>query len=103
MYKWLDETKQDERKEDWTDEQFHYKLRKKAWGQFKQQTWEIDDDKREKIRESLASRFEFFFKQLNVVDSASMVNKIVKPVKIKKSKSDFAPKGVVKDVRGLSD
>jgi len=35
IYKWLDQTKQEERSEDMTDEQFHYKLRKKAWGHFK--------------------------------------------------------------------
>jgi len=63
MYMWLDDTKQDEKKDGWTDEQFHYKLRKKTLGRFKREIWEIDEENRSQIRESLANRFEFFYKQ----------------------------------------
>jgi len=89
MYSWLDEHKQDEKKPDQTEEQFHYKLRKKAFGEFKQECWDIEQSRQDAIRQALADRFEFMFKQLNVLDSHDLVNKFVKPVKIEKSQQDF--------------
>lgn len=104
MYAWLDETKSDERGADQTDEQFHYKLRKKAWGEFKQATWDIPEENKAKIRRSLSERFAFFYKQLNVVNTAKLVNEIVKPVAITKTEADFgATQTKDDDVRGLSD
>ena len=104
MYAWLDETKSDERSADQTDEQFHYKLRKKAWGEFKQATWDIPEENKAKIRRSLSERFSFFYEQLNVVNTVKLVNEIVKPVVPEKTAADF---GVAKDndddVSGLSD
>lgn len=89
MYEWLDEEKVDERKGNWTDEQFHYKLRKKAWGRFKKECWSIDRKRRIAIRKSLGKKFEFLFRALNVVDTRKMVDKFVKPVVIHKSLGDF--------------
>jgi len=73
MYQWLDENKKDSRKEKWTDEQFYYKLRKKAWGAFKKDCWEIDEEVKAELREALQQRFEFMFKQLNVDNTKKMV------------------------------
>lgn len=104
MYAWLDETKSDERGADQTDEQFHYKLRKKAWGEFKQATWDIPEENKAKIRQSLSERFVFFYEQLNVVNTVKLVNEIVKPVVIAKTEADFgATQTKDDDVRGLSD
>ena len=104
MYQWLDETKLDEKSEDWSDDQFHYKLRKKAWGEFKKQTWDIASDSRAKIRETLKSRLLFLFDELNVFDTQEMVKKYIKPVAVNKNKSDFAVSGSgPKDVKGLAD
>lgn len=104
MYEWLDQNKQDERESDMTDEQFHYKLRKKAWGEFKQATWDIDENAKFLIRQTLEKRFSFFFKVLNVVNSAELVNKFVKPVVVEKTEDDFIiQEKNVEDVRGLSD
>jgi fructose/tagatose bisphosphate aldolase len=104
MYAWLDETKQDERGSDQTAEQFHYKLRKKAWGEFKQATWDIPEVDKAKIRQSLRERFAFFYQQLNVVNTAELINELVKPVVPEKTKADFV-RGQVKadDVKGLAD
>jgi len=104
IYAWLDKEKVDERKEDWTKEQFHYKLRKKAWGKFKKDCWQIDEGAREEIRATLEKRFEFMFRQLNVVDTAGMVNKITKPFEVHKKISDFGQKDKKrKEVKGLAD
>ena len=104
MYAWLDETKSDERKSDQTDEQFHYKLRKKAWGEFKQATWDIPEESKAKIRQSLSERFAFFYQQLNVVDTVKLVNELVKPVVPAKTEADFVTvQAKEDDVRGLAD
>jgi len=103
MYAWLDKEKTDERKEDQTDEQFHYKLRKKTFGQFKKGFWEIEKGIREEIGAVLEKRFEFMFKQLKVVNTESLAKKWIKPVEIHKSLKDFGEKEKVKEVKGLAD
>jgi fructose/tagatose bisphosphate aldolase len=104
MYKWLDDSKQAERKADMTDEQFHYKLRKKAWGEFKKESWDIPEETKLLIRKTLSERFEFLFEVLNVNNTTEMVSKFVKPVAVEKTIEDFASWGTkVEDVIGLSD
>lgn len=102
MYKWLDEEKQDERKEEWTENQFHYKLRKKAWGQFKKECWSIEAGARAAIRQDLEKRFTFLFAELNVVNTRKLVDKFIKAPTVNKSLQEFASKKV-KDVKGLAD
>ncbi len=103
IYAWLDAEKADERKEDQTDEQFHYKLRKKAWGQFKKECWEISDEARGKIRESLVKRFEFMYKELKVVNTEEMAKEWIKGVDLKKTIQDFREEKQVEEVEGLAD
>ena len=103
MYAWLDKEKSDEKKEDQTDEQFHYKLRKKAWGKFKKECWQIDSKVREEIRAALEKRFEFMYKELNVINSLSLAEKWIKPVEIHKTLADFEAGEKVEDVKGLAD
>ncbi|NCN45486.1 MAG: aldolase [Candidatus Pacebacteria bacterium CG10_big_fil_rev_8_21_14_0_10_36_11] len=103
MYDYLDAKHLDEKKETETPEQFHYKLRKKAWGPFKQKCWDMPVENRTKLRATMMDRFEFFFKELNVINSQEMVNKFVKPVVVNKTLPDFALQTATKDVKGLSD
>lgn len=104
MYMWLDETKADERKEGQTDEQFYYKNRKKAWGQFKKDCWSVDSSTKEALRNALEERFEFMFKQLNVVNTSEMVEEVVKPVEMRKKLEDFDLKTITTGkVKGLAD
>ena len=42
MYAWIQAEKKDERSADWSDEQFIYKTRKKCWGRFKKDLWDLD-------------------------------------------------------------
>lgn len=89
IYRWLDQNKAAEKKTDQTEQQFHYQLRKKAWGHFKKAIWQIDETQKSHIRQSLAERFAFFFKILNVVNSQSLIQQFVKPVIIEKQTTDF--------------
>jgi len=103
MYSWLDKEKAEERKEDQTDEQFHYKLRKKAWGEFKKECWQIDKEVKEEIREALEKRFEFMFKELKVVNTEEMAKQWIKGVEAHKTVADFRGKKEVEEVKGLAD
>ncbi len=103
MYTWLDKEKIGEKKEGQTKEQFHYKTRKKAWGQFKKECWSINEKTKKEIRKALEKRFDFMFKSLNVLDTIKLVDKFIKPVEIHKKPEDFGVDKKVKAVRGLAD
>lgn len=103
MYAWLDETKQTEREKGWTDEQFHYKLRKKCWGKFKKETWDLPADTRERLRAVLAERFAFIFEQLGVQNSAAIVEEHMPHTPIHKEVVDFMEDGEDEAVGELSD
>ncbi|MEA2056515.1 MAG: class II fructose-bisphosphate aldolase [Patescibacteria group bacterium] len=104
MHAWLDKNKADERKPDQTDEQFYYKLRKKAWGEFKRQTWEIDDEIQARLRETLRERFSFMYRELNVVKTQNLVQSVVKPTVVKKDEKEFVAQAEApNDVEGLAD
>ncbi len=67
----------DERKPDDTEEQFLYKTRKKAFGDFKREIWGIPPDNLRAIGETLEERFIQLFQKLNVVNTVELVNKYV--------------------------
>ena len=77
MYEWLDRTMQNERNRYQTDVQFHYKLRKKAWGQFKKECWSLSDDIKQSIMGDLEKRFTFIFKELNVNNTKEIIERFV--------------------------
>lgn len=60
-----------------TDEQFIYKTRKKAFGDFKKELWDLPGDTAMKIGETLQERFALLFKKLNVINTVDLVNKYV--------------------------
>ena len=104
MYSWIDETKQAEREPEQTDAQFHYSLRKKAWGQFKQECWDMPMENRMAILQTLTERFEFLFKQLQVVDTREIMNAVIHPVTVEKTATDFLEwDEKPQDIIGLSD
>lgn len=65
IYAWIDSKLAREREEGWTDEQFHYRLRKKAWGVFKKEFWDIDADAKGKILKTLEDRLTSIFTYLS--------------------------------------
>ena len=66
-----------ERKPGDTEEQFLYKTRKKAFGDFKQEIWGIPEENLREIGKELESRFSLLFRKLNVVNTADLVDKFV--------------------------
>ena len=99
MYQYLDQEKSADRKEGQTDKQFHYKMRKTAWGPFKEQLWEIPQDVREKLLDSVSQKVKFLFKKLNVINTQEMVRKSIKPRIIEK---DYIKQNLSKDSRFVS-
>ncbi|MGO9482889.1 MAG: class II fructose-bisphosphate aldolase [Candidatus Kryptoniota bacterium] len=78
IYDYLRKNCADEKKPDMTDEQFIYKTRKKAFGPFKQQMWNLGKDWFAKANTELEKRFEFLFLKLNTKDTKDTVTKYVK-------------------------
>jgi len=69
-----------ERKSGETDEQFIYKTRKKAFGDFKKEMWSLPESTLIAIGAELEDRFSLLFQKLNVANTASLVKKYVKPL-----------------------
>ncbi len=67
----------DERKPGDTEEQFLYKTRKKAFGDFKKEMWGIPADNLIKIGDALEKRFSYLFQKLDVVNTVDLVKKYV--------------------------
>jgi len=66
-----------ERKAEQTDEQFLYKTRKKAFGDFKKELWSLPEKRLLELRNSLEERFLQLFGKLNVVDTEGLISKYV--------------------------
>jgi len=60
-----------------TEEQFLYKTRKRAWGDFKKEIWSIPEGNVKEIKDILEQRFALLFQKLNVVDTVDLVSKYV--------------------------
>lgn len=72
----------DERKDGQTDAQFYYTTRKKGFGPFKQQLWDLPEETRQAIMGDLQPTFELIMHKLGVEGTASTVDRIVKPVDV---------------------
>ncbi len=66
-----------ERKQGETEEQFLYKTRKKAFGDFKKEIWHLPEENLRGISETLESRFSLLFQKLNVVETVDLVSRFV--------------------------
>lgn len=80
IYAHLAEANADERKEDWTDDQFYYSTRKKGFGPFKKEFWGIDSGVKESILSDLQDKYEFLFKKLGVENTREKTDKYFKQV-----------------------
>jgi fructose/tagatose bisphosphate aldolase len=69
-----------DRKSGETDEQFIYKTRKKAFGDFKKDMWDLPESTLVAIGAELEDRFSLLFQKLNVTNTTSLVKKYVKPL-----------------------
>lgn len=66
-----------ERKEGETEEQFLYKTRKKAFGDFKKEMWGLPESNLKGIRDELENRFSLLFEKLNVIGTKDLIDKFV--------------------------
>ncbi|MFC2039536.1 class II fructose-bisphosphate aldolase [Chloroflexota bacterium] len=66
-----------ERKQGETDEQFLYRTRKKAFGDFKKEMWSLPEENLRAIMGELDSRFSLLFRSLRVVDTADLIRSFV--------------------------
>jgi fructose/tagatose bisphosphate aldolase len=82
IYKYLRKTYVEEKHPGDTDEQFIYKTRKKAFGHFKRNFWELAADVRMRIGEDLEKKFVFLFERLNVRRTAELVKKTVPAIAV---------------------
>lgn len=78
MYSWLKKNLKDEWKSGWTEDQFLYKTRKKAWGQFKKQVWDLSKNDKENIITAMEKYISDIFDQLNIKDTMESVEKYCK-------------------------
>jgi fructose/tagatose bisphosphate aldolase len=68
----------DDRKTGESDVQFYYRNRKRSFGDFKKEIWDIAQPTMDKICGEIEERFSFFFKKLNVVGTDKLVAKLIK-------------------------
>jgi len=82
IYSYLQKEMQGERKEKDTEEQFIYKTRKKGFGPFKQELWQLPAETLKQISQELENQFTFLFEKLNVGNTEAVVKKCVPVVDV---------------------
>lgn len=82
IYAYISEALKGEKKESDTQEQFIYKTRKKGFGTFKKDMWDLPAETLEAIGKELEGQFGFLFDQLNVKHTAEVVSRYVQPVDV---------------------
>ena len=60
-----------------TDEQFIYKTRKKGFGEFKSDLWNLPDNVKSEIGVQLEGKLDFLFDKLNIKNTNEAVKKSV--------------------------
>lgn len=77
MREWVAREKGSERKENETDEQFFYRMRKFAWGHIKTELDKTSDEFKLIIKEEMKKRAKELFGALKVEDTKNVVNKYI--------------------------
>jgi len=82
LYRYVKTDLADERSSKDTEEQFIYKTRKKVFGPFKKEMWNLPPEIRQEIGRELEEKFYFLFEKLNVLNTAEIVRTYVHPVDV---------------------
>ena len=77
IYAWLKVNAANEAKQGETEDQFLYKTRKKGLGPFKKEIIKLPHETRDAIAAEIETKFDFLFKQLNMVNKRDLLNKYV--------------------------
>jgi fructose/tagatose bisphosphate aldolase len=83
IYAYLDKKSADERKPNQTDAQFYYTTRKRGFGPFKRQLWDMPEEQRVAIMSSLGETYSLIMQRLGVAGSAGLVDRVVKPAQVR--------------------
>jgi fructose/tagatose bisphosphate aldolase len=78
MYAYISDKYADEKKAGDTREQFLYKTRKKAYGGFKKETWQMPEENIKGIMAELEAQFTLVFQRLNITNSVDLAKKYIK-------------------------
>jgi fructose-bisphosphate aldolase, class II len=73
----------DERKPGQTDAQFYYTTRKRGFGPFKRELWDLPAETRDRLTSELGKTFDVVMQRLGVAGHAATVDRIVKPVEVR--------------------
>lgn len=107
IYAYLEENHSNERKPDMTDDQFHYKSRKRAIGPFKSKIWALPPEIKDKISQKWEAQFTQLFDSLAVAETRPFTEKHTSTVNFLpglKSYLEFAGGEVVEeDTSDLAD
>lgn len=76
IYDYLKTNLKSEWKEGLTEAQFIYKTRKKGFGIFKKEWWDLDERVKEAILSDMEGLFERIFKALNVVNTQDLIREV---------------------------
>ncbi len=82
MYAYLETHHQEEWNPEWTPAQFHYKLRKKALGPFKEALWSLPEETKEEIAFAWTHTFRLLFTRLGIRNTREIVENFVPLVPI---------------------
>jgi hypothetical protein len=83
IYAYLKENLATERKEGMTEAQFIYKTRKKGFGPFKKEWWNLPPKVKDEIMADLGEKIAFLFEKLRVVGTKEIVKKTVSLTRVK--------------------
>ncbi|MDD5344028.1 MAG: aldolase, partial [Smithella sp.] len=82
VYEYIKKEMKDEWKEKDTEEQFTYKTRKKGFGPFKLDMWNLPAETRNKLGAELEKQFAFLFEKLKVNSTQEVNKKYVRPIDV---------------------
>lgn len=102
-YAYIKEHHANEWKEGQTEDQFIYKMRKKAFGGVKSDWWGLSESVLRQIGASLEDKFAFLFEQLNVPGTRDLVDQFVEAPEVHKAPEDFVPQAELAMAKDLAD
>lgn len=85
VYSFIKEEYAKEKKENQTDEQFIYSIRKKGFGALKKKWWDLPSEVKNPIMTELEAKFGLLFDKLNVTNTTEIIKRTIKPVAVKKN------------------
>jgi len=104
IYAYLDENHDHERKPEQTDEQFYYKTRKRALGEFKEAIWNIPQPKLDEITTAWEHQFRDLFDRLSLANTKQYVDQHIVSVRVEPELKDYLLGGIVpEDTSDLAD